>query len=183
MPDHRGLRHPRGTHLVGAESRDRRGASRTTGVLARPSRLRALVRDRRSRSRLHGHAVGVARAGDARGNEIRHACRDRGPRGDDHRRLLGACGDRRKIPPSRRDDGELQLRSARDAGAEHRPAGSARRCAPRGRRLSPRSSRDQIREEGRRTLAPRMVAQTGSSAVARRAAACPSSTLPAANSR
>ena len=64
-----------------------------------------------------------------------------------------------KYPAPRRDDGELQLRPARDAGAEHRPAGPARRRAARRGRLPSRPARDQVREEGRRPLAPRLVAQ------------------------
>ena len=103
------------------------GSSRAGGVFARSAGFRALVRNRGSRSRVHGNAVGMARARHARRDESRQARGHRSSRGDDDRRLLGARRSLREVQAPRRDDGELQLRPARNAGAEHRPAGPARR--------------------------------------------------------
>ena len=62
-----------------------------------PRDFERLVRDRGSRSRLHGDAVGVARAGHAGRDEGRQARRHRSAGGDDDRRLLGARRSRREV--------------------------------------------------------------------------------------
>ena len=62
MPDHRRLRRPRRAHVLGAEDDHGGGAPGAGGLRAGSARLRALVRNRRSRSGVHGDAVGVARA-------------------------------------------------------------------------------------------------------------------------
>ena len=137
--DHRGR--PSGAHRLHAWS----------------PRLRADVRDRRSRPRLQRDPMGVARAGDAGRDEERQTHRHRGAGGHDARRLLGDGRGGREAQEALRDDGELQLRPHGDDGLQHGPAGPLRRDPPRRRRLSARPARDQVRRPQRRTLAPRLV--------------------------
>ncbi len=125
LPDHRGVRHPRGAHDLGAPGHRRSRPSRADGLCAWAARFRAALRDRRSGSRLHRHAVGVARAGHAGRDEERQARRDRSAGGDVSRRLLGHRRGRRETPSPCGDDGELQLRPPGDDGLQHRPAATA----------------------------------------------------------
>ena len=146
-----------GADGLGRAGHHRRGTSGAHRLHAGPARLRAAVRDRGRGPGVHRHAVGMARAGDAGGDEERQARRHRSAGGDDAGRLLGARRVRGEASAPRRDDGELQLRPRRDDGLQHRPAGRARRDAARRRRLSARPARDQVREEGRGAVAARLV--------------------------
>ena len=95
-------------------------------------RFRADVRRRAARSGLQRHAVGMARARDAGRPQDRQA-RGHGSAGGLSRgRLLGARRSGREIQEARRDDGELLLRPARDAGADAGAQGHARAssCTP-----------------------------------------------------
>ena len=79
----------------------------------RPARFRADVRRDGARPGIQRDAVGVARAGDAGGDEVRQARRHRGAGGDDAGRLLETGRDGGEDRVALRDDGELQLRSLR----------------------------------------------------------------------
>ncbi len=118
-------------------------------------RFRADVRRRAARSGLQRHAVGMARARDAGRPQDRQA-RGHGSAGGLSRgRLLGARRSGREIQEARRDDGELLLRPARDAGADAGAQGHARRAPARRVRLPARPAGDQVLEGGRGPLAAR----------------------------
>src|SRR5882762_10142952 len=86
------------------------------------------------------------------------ARRDRGARRDDGRRLLAARRHRRAAQEALRDDGELLLRPARDAGPASRATGHARRAPAWRVRVSARLARDQVLQGRRGVVAPRLVA-------------------------
>ena len=118
-------------------------------------RFRADVRRRAARPRLHRHAVGMARARDAGRAQDRQARGDGSAGGLSRGRLLGAGRSGGEVQEARRDDGELLLRPARDAGADAGAQGHARRAPARRVRLPARPAGDQVLDGGRRALAAR----------------------------
>ena len=122
----------------------------------RRSRLRAARRARRPRPRLHGDAVGMAHAGDARRARARQARGERVPDRHDAQGSLGARRRERARAEALHAARELQLRLQRDDGEPDGP----RRLF--GEVLHAEAAylhdlrKILFENEGRRTLAPRL---------------------------
>ena len=133
------------------------GQPKPTGYSNGSDGFPADVRNGRTRSGNDRHALGVARAGLRRRHEKRQTCRNRGPGGHEHRRLLEARRDGREVRKTLPDDGKLLLRPHRADDAEHGPQGLVGRNPSCRGRLPARPARRQVRQPRRGALAPGMV--------------------------
>ena len=152
----RDLRRGRRQDGEGHEDDHRRRPPRAGDVRRRRPRVRGAREARRHRLRLHGHAVGMARPGDARRAAAGKHCGSECPIGTtlkDLWALVDASEKARQPLPAPR---ELLLRRDRDAREPHGPRRRVRRDAARGGRVPARPARDPLRESRRRTVAPRV---------------------------
>ena len=129
--------------------------SRRRRYTRRRSRVRAARRARRHRSRLHGDAVGIARAGHARRARARKHGRANA-RSARRSRISGRSSTRARRRAPLHAPRELQLRLQRDAREPDGPRGRVRRGAARRGGVSARPAQDTVRESGRGTVAPRL---------------------------